>query len=102
MIDLFKPGWYEEIIEWKIKHGRCWDKHSALWGLVRVVQQLVPGLVQHTRESEHHQAEGEQAPVQPVEQDQSQQCSAGKCPEPPETHHIQYYYLTFELNCGGC
>ena len=41
-----------------------------------MVEQLIPGLVEDTREAEHHQGEGEQSSVQPVEEDQSKQSRA--------------------------
>ena len=41
------PGWYEQIVEWKIEHCRGGDEHSALGRLVGVVQQLVASL--HSR-----------------------------------------------------
>ena len=38
------PGWYEQIVEWKIEHCRGGDEHSALGRLVGVVEQLVASL----------------------------------------------------------
>ena len=41
--------------------------------LVRVVEQLVPGLVEDATHAEDDEAEGNEAAVEPVEEDEGQQ-----------------------------
>ena len=53
-------------------------------GLVRVVEQFVPGLVEDAAHTEDHEAEGEETAVEPVEEDQSQESGARECPEPAD------------------
>ena len=79
-----RPGGYKEIIKWKIEHGRGGDEQSGVSGLVRVVEQFVPGLVEDAAHAEDHEAEGEETAVEPVEEDQSQEGGARECPEPAD------------------
>ena len=52
--------------------------------LVRVVEQLVPGLVEDATHTEDDEAEGNEAAVEPVEEDEGQQGGPREGPEPPD------------------